>query len=91
MDVPIDEISSLPQYQQDIILDGPALKSPNGTTSNFVDPSNQDGLSYFLITLFLVISTTAILIRAYSSLLCVKKIFLEDCTSALVTTVLILV
>lgn len=85
MNIPIDEISSLPQYQQDRILNGPASTPLNGTTSHFADPKNQDVLSYFLITLFLLVSSTATLICICSSLLHIKRVFLEDCTSDLVT------
>ncbi|KAI6360552.1 hypothetical protein MCOR25_006715 [Pyricularia grisea] len=62
-------IPHLPKDQQEQILSGPALAPPNGTVSNFDNPSNENGLAIGVMSLCIAVSSLCLLIRGYLAVL----------------------
>ncbi|KAI0179003.1 hypothetical protein GGR52DRAFT_569909 [Hypoxylon sp. FL1284] len=73
-----DAIPSLPNEQQQALLDGPALAPPKGVVSNFDNPDNNNGLAYGVIALCITVATLCLMIRAYSRLVLFKQLKVED-------------
>ncbi|KAI1754179.1 cytochrome P450 [Xylaria castorea] len=65
-----------PSEQQ---LNGPALAPPDGVVPNFTNPPNEDALGIAVISICLVLATTAGLLRAYSRIIVTAKLRIEDC------------
>lgn len=59
-------------------LDYPALAPPNGTQSNFVDPENKTPMVVAFTSIFLGISTVAILLQAYTRFAIAKSVAITD-------------
>ncbi|KAK7967306.1 uncharacterized protein PG986_001583 [Apiospora aurea] len=68
---------SLPPEVLAQILAGPAQKSPDGVYQ-LDNPPNHNASGLVAIGFFVAIATTAVLLRAYSRLLCSRKIRIED-------------
>ena len=64
--------------QLEILLNSPSLKPPPGTTSNLVNPPNHVVLGYFDISICLVLSTIAIMIRMLTRIWIMHKFDLAD-------------
>ena len=62
-------IPYLPKDQQEAVLSGPALAPPNGTVSNFDNPSNENGLAIGVMSLCIAVSSLCLLIRGYLAVL----------------------
>ncbi|KAJ2997595.1 hypothetical protein NUW58_g609 [Xylaria curta] len=76
----LTQIHTLPQAEQDAILNGPALPLPPGITeSRFDDPPNGDALAYTAVTLCLVASSLAVIVRFYAKCIRARKIQIEEC------------
>lgn len=75
----LDQLHTLPIAEQEAILDGPALRPPPGVVSHLDDPPNNNGLAIGVTTACLALGTCFALVRAYSRLFCVKRLFVEDC------------
>jgi hypothetical protein len=74
-------INSTPTPEQiEALLDGPALPPPDGVVSNFVNPSNNNGLGYGLLSAMLAIATMAILFRLLARVFKTKSLRIEDGT-----------
>lgn len=61
------------------VLYGPAYAPPDNTIPNFDDPPNQNVLGLTVIVLCLTFATLCAIFRAYSRIVVVKKIHIEDC------------
>jgi hypothetical protein len=61
----------------DAILDGPALAPPLGVRPNFENPQNLSHPE--LAVLQLVIATAVVVMRVYTKLGVVRKMWAEDC------------
>ncbi|KAI0110923.1 hypothetical protein GGR51DRAFT_510532 [Nemania sp. FL0031] len=71
-------ISQLPPDQQEFILNRPSIDPPPGITSNFEHPPNKNGLVLGVIVLCLSLATVALVLRAYTKLVKLKCIRVED-------------
>ncbi|KAI0198426.1 hypothetical protein F4808DRAFT_462722 [Astrocystis sublimbata] len=74
----LEQLHRLPEYLQQIILDGPALAPPPGTISNLADPPNQNALGIAITTICLVISTVTVALAAHAKFHGGKKVRCED-------------
>lgn len=74
----LENFQSLSKEEQDIILNSPALQSPEGVIPNFEHPPNRNGIAHSVTALCLILTTAAVLTRVYSRIVCVKKIEIED-------------
>ncbi|KAI1358362.1 hypothetical protein F5Y08DRAFT_321958 [Xylaria arbuscula] len=74
----LDQLHNLPDYIQEVILNGPALAPPDGVIPNLVDRPNQNALGLAVVTICLSISTFAILLAAYAKLYGKKPFHYED-------------
>lgn len=63
----------------EILLNGPAMTPPPGVQPNFIDPPNFANTALVVELIFLILSTLAVIIRAYTKLRVNKKLDLEDC------------
>lgn len=75
----LDQIGLLPPDQQEAILNGPALAPPNGLTPNFDHPPNDNPVALAAMTICLIVATIAAVLRIYSRVIVLKRVFLEDC------------
>lgn len=75
----LDQISKLPPSEQELILTGPALQPPPGVVPNFQDPDNKDDVARAILAAGLVATSLAVFVRAYSKLICMKQVEIEDC------------
>lgn len=74
-------IHDLPKAQQDAIQAGGALPLPPGISEpNFENPPNGDALAYTAVSICLIASSLAVLVRFYAKFIRTRKLFLEDCT-----------
>lgn len=69
---------SLTPTQLAALLASPALAAPNGTTANFVDPPNENGLAYFVTSFCMIIATVSCFIRGYTKICLVKAVRVEE-------------
>ncbi|KAI1364850.1 hypothetical protein F5Y08DRAFT_305567 [Xylaria arbuscula] len=74
----LSQFHQLPEWLQEIILNGPALAPPPGVTSNLEHPPNRNVLGIVVTTLCLAISTVVFVLAAYAKLFCIKKVHIED-------------
>lgn len=79
------DLSSLPPDQQQAILDGPALRPPAGTQSNFDNPANHNAIPEAVIPICLVFVSLSIALRSYARLLIAKRIDVEDGEDGLIS------
>lgn len=77
----LDQLYSLPLEAQIEILNGPALPPPPGIISNLEHPANRNSMTQAMLTFCLVITTLAMILRAYTKLLIFRKVLIEDGTS----------
>lgn len=70
--------SRLSPYEQEALLNGPAMDLPPGVRSNFDNPSNMDTLGLTILSICTVISFAAILVRGYSRVFFIKKVTVSD-------------
>lgn len=75
----LDQISFLPPAEQERILNGPALQPPAGIVPNFENPPSGNTLCRAVLTICLIISSLAVVNRAYSRIFCLKRVEIEDC------------
>lgn len=76
----LDNFQSLSPAEQEFILNSPALEPPEGVVPNFADPNTdtyRSDIAQFTNALCLILSTAAVLTRAYSRF-CAKRIEIED-------------
>ncbi|OAG04931.1 uncharacterized protein CC84DRAFT_1260216 [Paraphaeosphaeria sporulosa] len=73
-----DAFRDLTATQRQAALEGPALMPPPGVTPNFINPPNQNKLGYGLIYSCAVVCAAVVCIRLYASLICRKKMNIED-------------
>jgi hypothetical protein len=71
--------SSLTPEELAAYLAGPGLTPPNGTTSNFHNPPNQNGLAVAFITVCVTFATAFLFARAYLKVVCLRRVEIEDC------------
>jgi hypothetical protein len=64
--------------RQEVNFDDAALAPPPGEHSNFKQPSNQNVLCLIVASVALTITFVCILARAYSRLIVLKRIRVED-------------
>ncbi|KAI1345649.1 hypothetical protein F5Y01DRAFT_320551 [Xylaria sp. FL0043] len=74
----LDQFHSLPEWLQQIILNGPALAPPPGVKPNLDHPPNLNPLGIAITTLCLAVSTIVFALAAYAKVFCVKKVHFED-------------
>ncbi|KAI0120847.1 hypothetical protein F4776DRAFT_665474 [Hypoxylon sp. NC0597] len=72
------DATSLTPEQQNAIWDSPAATAPEGTTSNFEDPTNKNPLGISVTSVCLFLGTVVVLIRAYAKIFCAKRCRIED-------------
>ncbi|KAJ5677953.1 uncharacterized protein N7477_003586 [Penicillium maclennaniae] len=60
------------------LLNAPALPAPEGVTPNFDNPSNANGLAWFVTTFCMVVATMCLLLRLYVRLYLEKKFRAEE-------------
>lgn len=77
-----DAFRNLTTAQRQAALEGPALMPSPGIVPNFTNPPNQNELGYGLIYSCAVVCAVVVCIRLYASLICRKKMNIEDCKSA---------
>ncbi|KAI0444503.1 hypothetical protein F4803DRAFT_572981 [Xylaria telfairii] len=58
--------------------DQPALTPPPGQESNFINPPNGDARAHFALAFSIIVVLSGALIRAYSKIICMKKISFQD-------------
>ncbi|KAK5634677.1 hypothetical protein RRF57_010390 [Xylaria bambusicola] len=80
-----DKLHDLPEWLQEIILNGPALAPPPGVKSNLDNPPNLNTLGIAVTTLCLAISTIVFALAAYAKLYCMRKVHIEDLISICVS------
>ncbi|KAI1464126.1 uncharacterized protein F4812DRAFT_443469 [Daldinia caldariorum] len=73
-----EQFSTLSPADQEAILNGPALTPPPGVFPNFVDPPNKTAMAFAAVTICLVVSTLAVIIRLYSRFICTRTPKFED-------------
>lgn len=71
-------LSQLPPERQEFILNQPALEPPDGRVPNFEHPPNQNALFLSVGIVCLCLSSIACIVRAYSNLVKVRQVKLED-------------
>ena len=71
--------TGLSPEQSAVFLNGPAGIPPKGMTPNFEDPPNHDSLVISTVTVCLVLTTLAIMIRIYTKAFLIRSIKYEDC------------
>jgi hypothetical protein len=57
----------------------PALKPPPGTVSNFDNPPNGNVEAHFGIAIGIFIVFAGASLRAYSKIVCFRRVRIEDC------------
>lgn len=62
----------------DAILNGPAMAPPEGETSDFTNPPNENPLAIGVLVTMIVISTLCVLIRLYARVYLLRKVQLEE-------------
>ncbi|KAI1260501.1 hypothetical protein F5Y18DRAFT_405609 [Xylariaceae sp. FL1019] len=72
-----DSFQSLTPEQQEALLNGPALTSPNGQY-NFSNPYNLNVVGYVVVSLALAITSIFLFVRFYVRLFVIKRLRLED-------------
>ncbi|KAI0880463.1 uncharacterized protein GGS22DRAFT_84149 [Annulohypoxylon maeteangense] len=77
MSLSLDNFPNLSPKEQQEILQGAALKPPNGVISNFKNPPNGNAWGLFIIVFCLFMTTVAGLMRLYSRFI-LKKAHVED-------------
>lgn len=60
------------------LLNAPALPPPEGVTPNFDNPSNANGLAWFVTTFCMVVATMCLLLRLYVRCFLEKKFRMEE-------------
>jgi hypothetical protein len=82
-----DILGSIPPDQRAEFLDGPALEAPPGVESVLDDPPNRNSMVRGVFSLYLVLTTAAVILRGYCKLFIVRKVLLEDCKICRMTTI----
>ena len=75
----IMEFPNLSPEQQEMILNGPAMSPPPGVTPNLDNPPNRNTMAMVVSVFCIVLVTLAASARAYSRLVLLKHVKLEDC------------
>jgi len=75
----LDQLHLLPPAQQEAILNGPALTPPKGVIPILENPPNQNTLALVILTILLLLATSAFILAGYAKLFYVKRFYLEDC------------
>jgi hypothetical protein len=70
----------LPLSKQHELLEGPAMKPPNGTLPDFAHPPNQDAFGIRLMIAVSTIATLLVVSRLYARFFYHKKVTLQDCS-----------
>ncbi|KAI1843003.1 hypothetical protein JX266_010856 [Neoarthrinium moseri] len=60
------------------LLAAPALDHPEGIVPNFDNPTNKNGLAWFVTTFCMAIATLCLLIRAYARIIMLKQPGIEE-------------
>jgi hypothetical protein len=66
------------QAQKDEFLLAPAMAAPAKTLSNFENPPNRTKLGVVVTTVFLVLTVLCFLVRAYSRIMILRRVKVED-------------
>lgn len=78
--------SPTPEQIKAALLDGPAARPPPGIESNLVNPTNINTALVIVLSFFLIITSSVILIRVYTKISIMKTTAYEDCKSLLYST-----
>lgn len=60
------------------LLAEPALPAPNGVRADFENPSNKNGLAWFVTTFCMLFATALVLARGYAKLRILKAAHIEE-------------
>jgi hypothetical protein len=74
-----DAFRNLTAAQRQAALEGPALMPPPGIQPDFTSPPNHNELGCGLIYSCAAICALVVCVRLYASLVCRKKMNIEDC------------
>jgi hypothetical protein len=75
------DASNLTAEQWEAFMDLPASAAPEGVTPMFDNPPNNNQLAIPVISVFLALTTVFAFIRAYSRIVKLRSVQLEDCKS----------
>lgn len=79
MTVDLSFFHTLPVAIQTALLEGPALKPPNGTKSNFDHPPNRDTMGFAVQVVASAIIGLLVIAMLYARARYHKKVYIEDC------------
>ena len=68
----------LPLAKQHAMLEGPAMKPPLGTKSNFAHPPNQDTMGLGILIAVTIVATLLVASRMYARVFYHKKMAVQD-------------
>ncbi|KAJ2993263.1 hypothetical protein NUW58_g1895 [Xylaria curta] len=74
----MDLIPYLPKEQQELLLAGPALAPPAGTTANFSNPPNKNDIAHATFVICLFFATFSFFVRMYARLVGLRSVKPED-------------
>ncbi|KAH7329669.1 hypothetical protein B0I35DRAFT_474242 [Stachybotrys elegans] len=74
----LDNFHFLSPRQQDDVLNSPALKAPEGITSNIENPPNHNDLGHALLIVYMILVIASALMRGSARLLTPELIKLQD-------------
>lgn len=72
---------SINKEQIQAFLAEPALPAPDGITPEFDNPSNRNGLAWFVTKFCLVVSTLCLFLRTWVRTIKQKKLHIEESMS----------
>lgn len=72
------QLPFLPPSEQQAILNQAALPPPQGQTSNFENPPNNNDLALKVCVLCLTVSSILLLVRSYTRIVVLKIFRVED-------------
>lgn len=75
----ITDFPNLPPDVQQEILNGPGLPPPEGVKPDFTKPENQPSVTIGVSVVCLALVTFSVAARAYSRVVFVRKLRVEDC------------
>ncbi|TGJ79928.1 hypothetical protein E0Z10_g8836 [Xylaria hypoxylon] len=71
-------LNSLMKGKQQVIPDGPGLPSPAGIVPNLDNPPNGNALCLGIITILLILATSAFILAVYVKFAYVETLYIED-------------
>jgi hypothetical protein len=76
----IQDFPNLPPSVQEEILNSPGMVPPDNVTPNLENPPNYNAQAIVVSVVCLTLVVVSSLIRAYSRVVILKTVKLEDCT-----------